>query len=678
MVSLGRSLRSVVCALLWVLTIVSGAFGQSGDAGLAEGAPREADYYVISDVVVPEHVRPEVGGLAVMPDGRLGMATRRGELWILDHPYGAGEAPTHARLFASGLHEPLGLAYHDGAWYTTQRGELTRIRDLDGDDRADRFDRIASWPLSGNYHEYSYGPKRLPNGNWMVTLNLAWVGRGASLERWRGWMLEITEDGAVMPYAAGMRSPAGMGILADGTVLYSDNQGDWIASGMVTALERGDFAGHPSSLRWSDEPGSPLALGEDDVPSTGRRLYDMTREIPHLKAPAVWLPHALMGISTSDILPDSVGGTFGPFADQLFVGDQGHSRITRVQLESIGGVLQGAVFPFVEGFSSGVLRLAWGRPGHMFVGMTARGWPARGPKMEGVQRLSWTGKTPFEMERIEIEPTGFRVTFTEPVADDETPEFAIQRFAYQYHAQYGSPTVDVEGVGVHAVTAGPDRRTWYVVLDSMALGMVHEFKVAPLRSRSGTALLHDVAYYTINRLPAEARLPWVAQRMAEVAERLAASAGVSGGSLSATESSSTRSGRRSRRPETGGTTKPIVAINLKPLPGLQFDQTDVTVRVGQRIQLTFDNTDDMLHNVVIVAPGSADRVAAAALQLGVEGMGLDFVPDMPEVIAHTAVLAPGEQDTIRFDVPDEPGVYPFLCTFPGHATLMRGVIRVMR
>ena len=117
-----------------------------------------------------------------------------------------------------------------------------------------------TWPLEGNYHEYSYGPLFLPNGNMLVTLNLGWVGHGASLVPWRGWLLEITPEGEMTPIATGMRSPAGFVLSEEGELFYSENQGDWVGSGRVTHVEPGDFVGNPEGLAWTGEPGSPLAL----------------------------------------------------------------------------------------------------------------------------------------------------------------------------------------------------------------------------------------------------------------------------------------------------------------------------------------------------------------------------------------------------------------------------------
>jgi glucose/arabinose dehydrogenase len=207
---------------------------------------KEDDFYRLISLPVPENVILEVGGLTSLPDGSLAVCTRRGEVWIVSNPAVSGNAKPTYKRFAHGLHEPLGIGYRDGDLYVTQRSELTRLRDTDSDGRADAYDKVYSWPLSGNYHEYSYGPIFLPNGNMLVTLNLGWSnskGHGVSLVPWRGWMLEITPQGEMTPIATGMRSPAGYGTNAEGDVFYTENQGDWVGSGRMSHVEKGRLPG---------------------------------------------------------------------------------------------------------------------------------------------------------------------------------------------------------------------------------------------------------------------------------------------------------------------------------------------------------------------------------------------------------------------------------------------------
>ena len=324
--------------------------------GQATVADKESVYYGISKVPIPEEIVLEVGGMAFDDQGKLTVCTRRGEVWTIDRP--ESTKPVFSR-FAHGLHEPLGLAFQDGNYLLSQRGELTKLVDSDQDGKADRYESIYRWDLEGNYHEYSYGPHFLPNGNMLVTLNLGWVGRGASMSKWRGWMLEITPEGEMTPIATGMRSPAGFGANAAGDIFYTENQGDWVGSGRMTHIEKGDFVGNPEGLKWTSESGSPLTLKMEDIDDNlGLTLYEYAQKHEEVKPPSVWFPHTLMGISTSDlkVIPDG----FGPFAGQLLVGDQGHSKIMRVFQEKVNGVYQGVCFPFREGFSSGVLRMALG------------------------------------------------------------------------------------------------------------------------------------------------------------------------------------------------------------------------------------------------------------------------------------------------------------------------------
>ncbi|WP_332914122.1 hypothetical protein [Algoriphagus boritolerans] len=119
---------------------------------------KEQDYYSIVDIPIPDGIELEVGGLAITPDGSLGVSTRRGEVWIIENPYMEGTRIPHFNRFAYGLHEPLGLAFHKGSFYSTQRSEITKLTDINADGRADAYETVVSWPLSGNYHEYSYGP----------------------------------------------------------------------------------------------------------------------------------------------------------------------------------------------------------------------------------------------------------------------------------------------------------------------------------------------------------------------------------------------------------------------------------------------------------------------------------------------------------------------------------------
>lgn len=667
-------------SISWKVGLLSLGFLTMGGVVSAQNRPMtEDDYYRIITMPIPENIEMEVGGLAVLPDGRLGVSTRRGEVWMVGNPYMKGNGrPTFTR-FAHGLHEPLGLLYRGDYFLITQRGEVTKLVDTDNDGVADVYDSFARWPLSGNYHQYSYGPVMMPNGEMIITLNLDWIGKGASQSKWRGWMLKLGEDGKLTPWATGLRSPAGFGSF-QGDIFYTENQGDWVGSGRMTHLDKGAFAGNPAGLRWSGEEGSPVKLRPEDVPDTGEPLYDVAKRTPGLKPPAVWFPHTLMGISTSDFKEDTTKGAFGPFAGQMFVGDQGHSKIMRVAMEKINGVWQGACFPFREGFESGLIRMVWGLDGSMFVGQTSRGWSATGKEPFGIQRLVWTGQTPFEIKTISSRPDGFEVAFTLP-ADAATAgdpaSYSLNSFTYKYHHTYGSPIINAEPLVIKGVVLAADGLSARIVVDDAKLrkGYIHEVKAEGVKSKGGMPLLHNVGYYTLNEIAGGSKAD--ASRFTASSTNSMQGMDHSQHSMSEAMPSAPSAKRVTTQPA-GWTNGPDQVITIGTKPGLKFDLTEIQVKAGSKVKFVFNNNDDMLHNCVITLPGAANKVGETALNLGLKGAEMSYIPDMKEVLYHTNLMQPESSESLYFVAPAKTGDYQYVCTFPGHHTLMQGKMKVVK
>ncbi len=111
----------------------------------AQKAVAEAEYYPLRTLPIPHNIELEVGGMATIPDGRLAVSTRRGEIWMVENPYSA--TPFY-RLFASGMHEVLGLNFHKGSLYAVQRGELTKLTDQNGviEDSLSAFQDMRNYP----------------------------------------------------------------------------------------------------------------------------------------------------------------------------------------------------------------------------------------------------------------------------------------------------------------------------------------------------------------------------------------------------------------------------------------------------------------------------------------------------------------------------------------------------
>ncbi len=637
----------------------------------------EDDYFQIRTISIPENIKLEVGGLAVLPDGRLGVSTRRGEIWIVENPYSS--AP-HFIRFASGMHEVLGLAYKDGSFYCTQRGELTKITDIDHDDKADLYEAVYKFDLSGNYHEYAYGPVFDKNGDMFVTLNVAWIGYGEGLAKWHGWLLKIKPNGGVEPIATGLRSPAGFNINSSGDVFYAENQGDWVGSGRVTHLEKGDFAGNAGGLKWTKEPDSPIKLTRQDLEAVdnGQPMHEAAKVIKQLKLPAVWFPHTLMGISTSDIIEDTTSQGYGPFSGQYFVADQGHSKIMRMTLEKINGKYQGACYPFREGFASGLIRMRWGLDGSIFAGMTSRGWSSTGKELYALQRLVWTGKTPFEMKNIHAMPDGFEIEFTTPINKKTgmmAENYELNSFTYKYHHIYGSPVINKQICNLKGIIVSEDGRKVRLVIDGAREGYIHEIKLDNITDQNNNSLLHNFAYYTLNNIPSGEKADLSKNPMTQHVHH---SVPVNNNHTKVNLNTKGLTVKRQlTMPDNWGQPDQIITLGTKPV--LQFSVKELKVKANSKIKLVFNNNDnDMTHNFVLILPNTANEVGNLALNMGLEGSEQSYVPNSPKILYNTNLLQPNSTEVIYFIAPAEPGNYTYLCTYPGHAAIMQGIMKVVK
>src|SRR5207248_8874944 len=120
-------------------------------------AAAEAEYYKIVTFTPPQGEVLEGGALELLPDGKLAVGTRRGEIWLVDNAYDSDPAKAKFSRFAHGLHEVLGLAYRDGWLYVVQKPDVSRLKDSNGDGKADLFEVVSEpWELSGDYHEYAF------------------------------------------------------------------------------------------------------------------------------------------------------------------------------------------------------------------------------------------------------------------------------------------------------------------------------------------------------------------------------------------------------------------------------------------------------------------------------------------------------------------------------------------
>jgi hypothetical protein len=491
------TLRLIVLAALAFAPLLRGA----EDLGAMWGtAAEEAKYYPIVNIPIPSTVPMRPGGLEFLPDGRLAIGTRRGDIYFVK---GALDSPPQPEfhLFATGQDEIFSLAWREGAMLATTWGEVTRISDADGDEVADRYDTLTSnWGYAEG-HEFAFASKPDAAGNLWVSLGLS--GSYESHNLFRGWAVKVTPAGRMIPVCSGLRSPGGTGANAQGAMFVTESQGPWNGSCSLKHLKEGGFLGHPASYNWyAFAPG----LKEPVKPNSDSRMAVEKKRVKELVPPAVRFPYIKMGRSISGFRRAQTGGKFGPFDGQLFLGDYSLSLIVRATTEQVNGVWQGACYPFREGLATGIMNVEFSPRGQLIAGgfTTSRQWPVRGTEPFAIQRLDWTGLVPFEVKEINIKKDGFLITFTKPVNTAlaaQSENYALTTYTHIYHAAYGSPEVDHTTPRILSATPAADGLSVRLRLEKITEDHIHDFDFGKIVSRENEPLLHRKAYYTVNEIP---------------------------------------------------------------------------------------------------------------------------------------------------------------------------------
>lgn len=504
-----RIMNGILLGLLWFTTAISVGYGQINDA------------YKVETIQMPEGLVSETGGIAFLPDGRLVACFIRGEVMIYN------PAKKEWKLFANGLQEPLGImVVSNSEFLVMQRPELTRVKDTDADGKADLYEKVTDdFGISGNYHEFNYGPVKDKQGNLYIALNTASPGgmvrpetRGRlnplgrdmqpglyemySVVPYRGWVMKLTPGGKLKPFASGMRSPNGLGFDLEGNLFVTDNQSDWVETSTLYHVKEGNFYGHPASLVWTK--------GWKD-----KNPFDMPiHELDQMrKKAAVLFPQGIMANSPSQPLCDNTDGKFGPFAGQLLVGEMNRDRIVRVMLEKVGGELQGACIPFIDGqgLRKGNNRLAFAPDGSLWVGQIAYGWGGD----IGIQRIVFTGSPPVDLYSMNLTANGFDLTFTQPVKKSEAlnpDHYMFRHYYYKYQRKAKdegadhSEQKDVQEVQVKNVKISTDGKRVSLTLGALKPGYVYELKMKDITNEEGVPLANKLVCYTLNKLLASAEL----------------------------------------------------------------------------------------------------------------------------------------------------------------------------
>ncbi len=432
---------------------------------------------------LPGRIMPT--GMTWLPDGRLGIASLRGGVWIASDTDGNG-VPDQAQLFAEGFASPYGILADGEDLLLATKPEVVRLSDADGDGRADQFRVVASgWGYSGDYHDWTTGLVRDAEGALYVGLgsDYSQKGRDPQNDRWRGAVLRISPTGTIEPMAYSMRFPMGLAFNSRGDLFATDNQGVQNTFNELNHVLQGRHYGVPSRHE---------TVRDADVESA-------TIQIPH-----PWT----RSVNALTFLPQDFA--IAQFAGHAIGCEYDTQCLIRMSFQEVDGVLQGACYrfsrPVADGTSSdllGPISCNIGPDNAIYIGhIRDSGWQGAGNIGE-ISRLIPLEEIPNGICEIRAVADGFEVEFLQTLQAGQygtADDWDIQSLTRVWEGSYATPDSDRQKVAPEAVSLLGDGRTLHLRTPAHRAGYLYEFRVVE-RDSARSRLWPAEGFYTMKRVP---------------------------------------------------------------------------------------------------------------------------------------------------------------------------------
>ena len=424
-----------------------------------------------------------ISGMAWRGPRELIFTTWEGDLMSLNLGAIPEEGSPPFRRIARGLSEPMGLAVSAGRIFVTEKNEATELIDENGDGFFETYGCLShDWPCTMDSHEYLFGAV-VQDSHLYFASSVAMGSRGKDNRQapLRGSVVKVHVDtGKTEIVAGGLRTPDGIGLGPRGSILITDNQGEWLPGNKLIHVQPEAFYQFRSRAPWHP--------------------FDRPQATP----PAVWLPQGEIAASPTEpvMLPQS----WGPYAGQIIFGDATFGGLQRVFLEEVDGVMQGTAFPFSQGLRHMLHRFAFAENGELYAGGIARGSDNEFiHRVAGLTRVRYTGKEVFEPLAARLRSNGLEIEFTLPLAEGSgwnPAGYYVTQWGYQGTQTYGGAKVRHRIAQVRSATVSADRRRVFLELPGLTQGEVLYVRLPKsLPSGSGRALWSGELWTTINRIP---------------------------------------------------------------------------------------------------------------------------------------------------------------------------------
>jgi hypothetical protein len=417
-------------------------------------------------------------GVDTLPNGDLAVCTCHGDVWIVGGIDASLKKLTWKR-FATGLYQPLGLKVVDGKIVVLERGQLTRLHDLNGDGEADFYENLCSnWHTGPGEHSFDTCLEVDPSGNfWFFKTGDTNLPHG-------GCLLRVPKDGGTVEVmATGFRHPIGLGMSPTGFLTGADQEGNWMPATRIDQYRHGGFYGD-------------------------MRAHHRTAPPPTFDPPLCWLPREIDNSAGGQVwVPD---GLFGPLGGRPLHLSYGRCKAMLLMRQELpDGTVQGGATDLGWNFLSGV-KTGCFHPtdGHLYV-VGLNGWQTAAKRDGCLQRVRYTGRPVVTPLSVEAFAGSLRLTFSQPLdakQADDVSNYRIERWSYHWSGEYGSKrylpdrpgAVGQEAVAVTSAKV-TDEKT--VVLTVPLLKPVMQMELSFKLTTATGAPCTGVVYHTINQLP---------------------------------------------------------------------------------------------------------------------------------------------------------------------------------
>ena len=440
-------------------------------------AEKEDRAYVVDRIGVPFgnpfESRMRIGGFDFFEDGKTAaVCTWDGDVWIVS---GIDEKLEDVRWkrFATGLHEPLGLAISDGMIYTVGDNQVTRFHDYNQDGEADFLENFNNdWELTEGFHAFCFDLQTGPDGDFYFSMGCPVRAGGRGFERMgkhHGAILRVSKDGKRLTHhASGFRAPNGIGVGPDGQVTCGDNEGTFVPTAPLHWVKPGQFHGVVDAYEYKDK------LKTSSVEGKQARHLD-PEETPK---PLVWM-------SKRRGIDNSGGGQawvtsdrWGPLKDQLLHLSYGQSKMYLVLKEEKNGQVQGGVTRLNVPLSSSAMRARINKRDGQLYASGLKGWQTNARSNGGLDRIRYTGKPVYMPKSLQVKKDlieiGFHEKLSKPEASDLT-KYKLGAWNLKWSHAYGSPEIPVDDLKIQKVQLSDDGKT--VALHIPNLKPVHMMQI---------------------------------------------------------------------------------------------------------------------------------------------------------------------------------------------------------